>query len=71
MPELVSHHNSFCLVTIYGYVYTQCLVLFAVYIRVHRKLLAGTKQVLLGQNVFPLTSLKPGEVMHMYLQHYS
>ena len=39
----------------------QCLVLFAVNINVRRKLKAGTKQVLLGQNVIPLTSLKPGE----------
>lgn len=40
---------------------TQCLVLFAVYIRYHRGLIPGTKSVLLGQNVFSLTSLKPGE----------
>ncbi|XP_065898553.1 1-phosphatidylinositol 4,5-bisphosphate phosphodiesterase delta-4-like [Dysidea avara] len=37
-----------------------CLVLFAVNINVHRKLVAGTKSVLLGQNVFALTSLQPG-----------
>ena len=59
MPELVRYlvfyfHCSFCS-------HHQCLVLFAVYIHVRRKLLTGTKSVLLGQNVFPLTSLKPGE----------
>ncbi|XP_065898551.1 1-phosphatidylinositol 4,5-bisphosphate phosphodiesterase delta-4-like isoform X2 [Dysidea avara] len=37
-----------------------CLVLFAVNINVHRKLVAGTKSILLGQNVFALTSLQPG-----------
>ena len=37
-------------------------MLFAVYIRVSRKLQAGTKQTLLGQNVFPLESLKPGNL---------
>ena len=42
--------------------YQQCLVLFAVYIRVSRKLQAGTRQILLGQNVFPLESLKPGNL---------
>ena len=35
--------------------------MFAVNINVHRKLVAGTKSVLLGQNVFALTSLQPGE----------
>ena len=38
-------------------------MLFAVYIRVSRKLQAGTRQILLGQNVFPLESLKPGNLM--------
>ena len=46
----------------------QCLVLFAVKIRVQRTLLTSTK-VWLGQNVFPLTSLKPGErVSHNYIR---
>ena len=44
----------------------QCLVLFAVRIRVHRTLLTSTK-VLLAQNVFPLTSLKPGEESHIII----
>ena len=44
----------------------QCLVLFAVYIRVSRKLKAGTKQIFLGQNVFPLESLKPGNYRSSY-----
>ena len=41
--------------------FMQCLVLFAVTINVHRKRVAGTKSVLLGQNVFAFTSLQPGE----------
>ena len=36
------------------------MVLFAVNITVSRKFM-GTKTVLLGQNVFPLTSLKSGK----------
>ena len=66
MPELVSH----CVICWFcTHIYAQCLVLFAVYIRVHRKLLAGTK-VLLGQNVFPLTSLKPGKKPQMDVSVY-
>ena len=71
MPELVSHCNV--LYTSYASLsHVQCLVLFAVYINVHRKFKAGTKQVLLGQNVFPLNSLKSGkdfivDTMHILL----
>ena len=60
MPELVSHCNI-----LYAYYanlsHVQCLVLFAVSINVHRRFKAVTKQVLLGQNVFPLSSLKSGK----------
>ena len=59
MPELVSYYGN--LMSYVYHIIIQCLVLFAVYINVHRKFKAGTKQVLLGQNVFPLTSLKSGE----------
>ena len=60
MPELVSYCNilHICHESLS---HVQCLVLFAVNINVQRKLKAGTKQVLLGQNVFSLTSLKSGK----------
>ena len=58
MPELV----SYCVFTSHvSCLYHVVLVSFAVNISIHRKLKAGTKQILLGQNVFPLASLKPGE----------
>lgn len=68
MPELVSRYTFYPSMFVTTAMLTQqCLVLFAVNIRIHRKLLAGTKQVLLGQNVFPLTSLKPGKKFYILL----
>ena len=61
MPDLVSHFIFYMMMLLPTFILTQCLVLFAVYIRYHRGLIPGTKSVLLGQNVFSLTSLKPGE----------
>lgn len=46
-------------------------MLFVVNIRVQQNLLAGPKDVLLGQNVFPLTSLKPGELVVLYVAIYN
>ena len=59
MPELVSSIRNQNILS-FMHISIQCLVLFAVNITVTRKWVAGTKTVLLGQNVFAFTSLQPG-----------